>query len=246
MNQSPSILITGASGRIGRMLTAHWNGRYPLRLMDVAPLPGAADDRFTRASITDLEQIINLSQGIETVVHLAADSSIHAVWESLLPRNIIGVYNVLEAAVRADCRRVIFASSVNAVRGHPPGVEITTSMPVAPGNLYGASKAWGEAVGRFYADYRGISVICLRLGWVVPRDHPDIRPGSQLLPLLLTYRDAARLFEAALSAPGTLRFGMFNGSSDNRHKRLNIDAARNVLGYTPQDDAYDLARIPNA
>jgi hypothetical protein len=164
-----------------------------------------------------------------------------ATWESLLPRNLVGLYNIFQAAHEAGCRRVIFASSVNAVFGYPKDVQVHTNMPVRPLNLYGASKAWGEAVACFYADQRGISAICLRFGWVIERDSPLLRPDHPYLDIALTYDDLTQLVVASIDAPDDLRFGVFHGVSDNRWKRLDIGDARRVLGYAPEDDAFALA-----
>ncbi len=182
-----------------------------------------------------------LCQGIDTVVHLAAEPHPEAPWESLLPANIVGVYNVLEAAHESGCRRVIFASSINAVAGYPDEMQVRTSMPVRPFNLYGATKAWGEAVACYYADQRGLSAICLRIGWVRRRDSPDLRPDHPYLSFVLTYEDLGQLVEKSIQAPDSLRFGIFHGVSNNRWKRLDISDARTVLGYEPQDDAFALA-----
>ena len=114
-------------------------------------------------------------------------------------------------------------------------------MPVRPFNLYGATKAWGEAVACYYADQRGLSAICLRIGWVRRRDSPDLRPDHPYLSFVLTYEDLGQLVEKSIQAPDTLRFGIFHGVSNNRWKRLDISDARTVLGYEPQDDAFALA-----
>ena len=158
------VLITGAAGRIGSSLTRDLAGRYELSLTDVRSPTDTHGLPFAEADIADLEAMRRLCQGVDTVVHLAADPSMEATWESLLPRNLVGLYNIFQAAHEARCRRVIFASSVNAVFGYPKDVQVRTDMPVRPLNLYGASKAWGEAVACFYADQRGLSGICLRFG----------------------------------------------------------------------------------
>jgi nucleoside-diphosphate-sugar epimerase len=101
--------------------------------------------------------------GQDTVVHLAADPRHTAPWASLLPNNIIGTYNVLQAAQEAGCRRVILASSLHAVLGYGPEVVVRGDMPPRPADLYGASKAWAEALGHVYAQ-RGLSVLCVRIG----------------------------------------------------------------------------------
>jgi nucleoside-diphosphate-sugar epimerase len=242
-----TVLITGAAGRIGSFLTEHLAGRYDLSLADVRAPEDTRGYPFVAADIADLEAMRRLCQGVDTVVHLAADPSMEATWESLLPRNIVGLYNIFQAAHEAGCRRVIFASSVNAVFGYPKDVQVRTDMPVRPLNLYGASKAWGEAVACFYADQRGLSAICLRFGWVVSRDSDAIRPGHPYLDIALTYEDLTRLMIASIDAPDTLRFGVFHGVSNNRWKRLDISDARAQLGYAPEDDSFQLAGvIPDA
>jgi nucleoside-diphosphate-sugar epimerase len=236
------VLITGAAGRIGSSLTRAFTGRYDVLLSDVRAPDDARGHPFVAADIADIEAMRALCAGVDTVVHLAADPSMEATWESLLPRNLIGLYNIFEAAHAAGCRRVIFASSVNAVFGYPKDVQVRTDMPVRPLNLYGASKAWGEAVACFYADQRTISAICLRFGWVIERDSPRLRPDHPYLDIALTYEDLAKLVAASIDAPDDLRFGVFHGVSDNRWKRLDISDARRVLGYAPEDDAFALAR----
>lgn len=239
------VLITGAAGRIGSFLTHHLDGRYDLVLTDLRQPDSLRDRPFIQADISDLDAIRIACQGIDTVVHLAADPRTSAPWESLLPNNLIGVYNVFQAAHEANCRRVIFASSVNAVGGYPNELQVHTSMPVRPGNLYGASKAWGEAVACFYADQKALSSICLRFGWVINRDSEHLHPDQPYLDIALTYEDLGRLIVASIEAPDDLRFGIFQGVSNNRWKRLDITDARMILGYAPEDDAFALAGLPN-
>jgi nucleoside-diphosphate-sugar epimerase len=238
-----TVLITGAAGRIGSSLTRDLAGRYDLSLTDVRSPDDTGGFPFVEADIADLEAMHRLCQGVDTVVHLAADPSMEATWESLLPRNLVGLYNIFQAAHEAGCRRVIFASSVNAVFGYPKDVQVRTDMPVRPLNLYGASKAWGEAVACFYADQRSLSAICLRFGWVVERDSDAIRPDHPYLDIALTYDDLTRLVVASIDAPDTLSFGVFHGVSNNRWKRLDISDARAILGYAPEDDAFALAGV---
>lgn len=237
------VLITGAAGRIGSFLTNHLTDRYEFVLTDIIPPAHLHGHRFVQADIADLEAMRAVCTGIDTVVHLAADPNMEANWESLLPRNIIGLYNVFQAAHEARCRRVIFASSVNAVFGYPAEVQVHTDMPVRPLNLYGATKCWGEAVACFYADELGISAICLRFGWVQSRDSELIRPDHPYLDIMLTYHDLAKLVVASIEAPDDLRFGIFHGVSNNRWKRLDISDARERLGYEPEDDAFVLAGL---
>jgi nucleoside-diphosphate-sugar epimerase len=235
------VLLTGAAGRIGSFLTEHLAGRYDFVLADLRAPTETHGFPFVQADIADLEAMRALSQGIDTVVHLAADPSTRATWESLLPRNIIGVQHVFQAAQEAGCRRVVFASSVNAVSGYSREIQVRTSMPVRPPNLYGATKAWGEALACYYADQLGLSAICLRFGWVVSRDSEQLKLHQRMLDIALTYEDLTRLVRASIDASNDVRFGIFHGVSNNRWKRLDISDARAVLGYAPEDDAFTLA-----
>jgi len=241
MDTNKKVFITGAAGRIGSFLTRSLVGRYECVLTDVHPPDDAQGFPFVAADIADLEAMRAVCQGKDTIVHLAADPNRKATWESLLPRNIIGAYNVFQAASEAGCRRVIFASTINVVAGYPADTQVHTHMPVRPPNLYGATKAWGEAVGRFYADQHGLSVICLRFGAVRDSQAEAIRDLAKdvaLFSAILTYADMTRLVIASLEAPDDLRFGIFHGVSNNRWKGLDISDTREVLGYAPEDDSF--------
>jgi nucleoside-diphosphate-sugar epimerase len=192
--------------------------------------------------LADFDAVRPLCDGVDTVVHLGADPSMEAKWESLLPNNIIATYNVFESAHQAGCRRIIFASSVNAVLGHPTDVQVHTNMPIRPINLYGATKVWGEAVASSYAAQTDLSCICLRFGWVVDRNSDQIRLDHQYIDITFTYEDLTRLVTAAIEAPDKLKYKVVHGISNNRWKRLDISEARELLGYEPQDDGFELAR----
>ncbi|HMO57308.1 MAG TPA: NAD(P)-dependent oxidoreductase [Roseiflexaceae bacterium] len=238
---SRTLLITGAAGKIGSFLISAFAGNYELRLTDIhepSPMPPYP---FSAVDLVDLERVRPLCRGIDTVIHLGADPRTFAPWETLLPANVVGAYNIFQAAAEAGCRRVIFASSINAVAGYPTETQINTSMPLRPLNLYGATKAWGEVLGRLYADQHNLSVICLRFGAVVaPTNREWIYPGNPFLSSVLTLDDCVRLVIASIEAPDDLRFGVYHGVSNNRYKRLDISDARAQIGYDPQDDAFAL------
>lgn len=236
------VLMTGAAGRIGSFLTVHLVDRYDFVLSDITPPAEPHGFPFAEANITDLEAMKKLCQGVDTVLYLAADPRMEAPWDSLLPNNLVGAYTIFQAAHEAGCRRVIFASSVNAVFGYPAEVQVHTNMPVRPLNLYGASKAWGEAVACFYADQRNLSAVCLRFGWVIDREELQVPLDHPWLDIVLTYHDLAKLVAASIEAPDELRFGVFHGVSNNRWKRLDIGDARKILGYEPEDDAFELVK----
>jgi nucleoside-diphosphate-sugar epimerase len=241
------ILITGAAGRIGSFLTNQWKERYELALTDRRAPESTFGFPFTLANLTEFDALRTLCQGVDTVVHLGADPSMEAPWGSLLPSNVIGLYNVFEAAAQAQCRRVIFASSINAVFGYPPDVQVHTQMPVYPINLYGATKCWGEAVARVYSHHRKFSAICLRFGAVSYRPGVDAHYDARYnldhpyLDIVLTMEDLTHLVTASVEAPDDLWYGVYHGVSNNRWKRLDLTDARKEIGYTPVDDAFVFA-----
>lgn len=240
MSSKTKVLITGAAGKIGRVLVPELVKRYDVVLMDIHE-PTVPYCLFIKADITDMKAMRTICTGVDTVLHLAADSRDTASWESLLPNNIIGPYTVFQAAHEAGCRRVIFASSGHTLSGYPPGGQMDPNLPVRPANLYGVTKVWGEVLARFYADQKGLSCICLRLGWVQARDSQVLQPGESALDQILTYEDLVKLMVASIEAPADLHFGIFYGISNNRWKRFNLSNARALLGYEPKDDAFALA-----
>ena len=159
------VLITGAAGRVASILRQHWGDRYRLRLADVRPVEDLdLHEEYVELDITDLEAFTTACEGIDTVLHLAADPSPKAdFYQSLLSLNIIGGYNGFEAARRAGCRRLVFASSINAVLGYgQDGQAASWEVPIYPQNVYGATKCWGEALARAYDHEHALSCICVR------------------------------------------------------------------------------------
>lgn len=232
----PRILVTGAAGRIGETIVPYLRQDYALRLMihHKRTTPGG-DDEVVAADLANLAEVQAACQGVIAVVHLAADPTNRAPWESVLSANVVGTYNVFEAARTAGVGKVVFAST-NHVSGwyEREGVYTTPDMPVRPDSLYGASKAFGEALGRYYSDAFGIAIVCLRIGSFLPK------PTSvRALSTWLSYRDCAQLVLRSLEAD--VRFGIFYGISKNRRRYWDISSAEAILGYRPEDDAEEFA-----
>lgn len=236
------VLITGAAGRIGSFITAQWVDRYDLVLTDIRQPKETHGFPFHQANLSDFNAVRPLLNGIDTVVHLGANPNMEAKWDSLLPDNLISTYNVFESAHQAKARRVIFASSVNAVFGYPRDEQVKLNMPIRPINLYGATKVWGEGVASSYACSTDLSCISLRFGWVVDRNSPDITLEHEYLDIAFTYEDLTLLVAGAIDAPDDLKLGVFQGVSNNQWKRLDISESIRQLGYHPQDDGFAIAR----
>lgn len=234
------VLITGAAGNIGSYVAEHTHDYYDLRLMVQQPEEGAAIASFgeiVTGDLSDLEALKQLCQGVDTVLHLAADPDPSATWSSLLSNNIIGAYNIFAAAKAAGCRRLIFASSIHAVSGYPPDVQVKTNEPVNPGDLYGVTKCFGEALGRYMAEQEGLSVIALRIGAFQPRDTASAETHASLLDAWVSRRDLTQLIQRCIDAEH-LNFAVFHALSNNRYKRLDISDARALVGYQPVDDLF--------
>ncbi|MCA1596970.1 MAG: NAD(P)-dependent oxidoreductase, partial [Chloroflexi bacterium] len=134
------VLVTGAAGRIGSYFAEHSHQKYKLRLMVQDSDQGTAAiqpfGEVVSADLLDLDRMKEVCAGIDTVVHMAGDPDPSATWRELLDANIIGTYHTFVAARAAGCRRVIYASSIHAVSGYPADVQVKTSEPVNPGDLY--------------------------------------------------------------------------------------------------------------
>jgi len=227
------ILITGAAGAIGRALRASFRGAYPrLRLTDIAPLGAAADgEELVEANLEDLAACERMMDGVDCVVHLGG-VAFEDSWEKILPANIVGCYNVFEAARRRQVRRVVFASSNHAVGFHRRERFIDTGVVPRPDTRYGVSKVFGEALGRLYADKYGLSVACLRIGSFV---NPDRPANARHLLTWISHRDMAQLVRRCIDHPGYHYVVAYGVSHNTRCRWDNTDAK--FLGYRPEDDA---------
>jgi uronate dehydrogenase len=225
------VLITGAGGEIGRAVRAGLYGHYPsLLLLDVRPQePARAGETLLTADVTDPDATRSALQGIDCVVHLAGIPREDA-WEAILPANIVGTYNVFEAARANGVKRVIFASSNHAVGYHRVSRRIGIDVQPRPDTRYGVSKVFGEAVGRLYADKHGLSVASLRIGSYRQR------PGeARQLSTWISPRDMVQLIRRCIDAPAYHYLVIYGVSANTRNRWLNPHA--DIVGYRPQDDA---------
>ncbi len=234
------VLLTGAAGRIGTAFRLAHGEDYRFRLADLrteglAETPGAGHE-VVRLNVADAEACALACAGIDTVVHLAADPSPEADWEtSLLDNNIRGVVNVFRAASEAGCRRVVFASSVHAVGAYPPEIEISDDAPPRPTNLYGASKVFGEAAAATYSA-AGLSSIAIRIGaYDAPWFHE--RGDANAAGAYFSVRDCNQLLTRCIETPG-IDYAVVAGISNNRRKRFDLVKTRAILGYAPEDDGF--------
>jgi len=236
------VLVTGAAGNIGSYFAQNASNKYSLRLMvqhqdDVEKLKPFG--QVVVCNLADLDGLKTHCDGIDTVVHLAADPSPNATWASVRDTNIGGTYNMFVAAKTASVRRVVYASSIHAVSGYPVDRQVKSDDPVNPGDLYGVSKCFGEALARYMAEQEGLSSICIRIGAFQPQEKMAEPSGAKMLDAWVSPRDLQHLIEKCID-DDRLQFAIFHGLSDNRFKRLDISSARELLTYAPQDDLTDV------
>jgi NAD+ dependent glucose-6-phosphate dehydrogenase len=227
------VLITGAGGRIGSNLAEQLRDRYDLRLMYHRNVPDHPPCRdVVTVNCSRLEDVAAAMEGIDAVVHMAADPSTRAPWESVLENNIVATYNVYEAARQAGVKRIVLASTNHVMGMYDRDHQwpIYTDQQVRPDSLYGVSKAFGETLGRFWYDQHGVSVICLRIGWALPEPKDDISRWMWLSP-----RDSAQIVSRAIDTD--LGFGIFYAISANSSRHWDITNTIEQLGYRPEDDA---------
>jgi uronate dehydrogenase len=229
------VLITGAAGNIGRTLRAGLKGRYSLlRLLDIAPQePAEEGEEIVTLDLNDRRASEAAMEDVDAVVHLAAIPH-EADFDEILEGNITTTYSVYEAARRAGVRRVVFASSNHVIGFYARDETVGPDDPVRPDTFYGVSKAFGEVLGRLYADKYGLEVVCLRIGSFAER--PTTR---RQLSIWLSPRDCVQLVRCCLDAPA-VRFQVVYGVSANTRSWWKDDAAAS-LGYRPEDNAEEFA-----
>ena len=228
-----TVLVTGASGGIGTRLRQLLKGVYPaIRWSDLkAPADLAADETFVKADLAVMSEVERAVDGVQGIVHLGG-FSVEGTWDTILNANIIGCYNLFEAARRSGTERVVFASSNHTVGFYPRQRRIGTDAPVRPDSRYGASKAFGEALAALYAFKHGMRVTCLRIGNV-----SDTPADKRRLSVWLKPEDLVQLIRIGLEHPD-IRHEIFYGVSDNARGRWDNSAAFRY-GYRPEGRAED-------
>ncbi len=225
------LLLTGAAGALGRVLRDRLKTNcHTLRLSDRLAFGAAQEgEEVVLADLADADSVHAMVAGVDAIVHMGG-VSVEGPFAPILQANILGVYNLYEAARKHGTQRVVFASSNHVTGFYKQSETINTDRPPRPDGYYGLSKAFGEDISRMYFDRYGIETACVRIGssFPEPRDR-------RMLATWLSYDDLHRLITACLTTPvlgHTIIFGM----SDNAVNWWDNAQARHV-GYVPQDSA---------
>ena len=253
MTAKTRVLVTGAAGQIGGIVREKLGFRYELVGLD---LVDCGWENSHVADLSDFDSIRPAFDDVEAVVHLGADPSPKASWESVLSSNIVGTRNVYEAARQSGTRRVILASTNHAVGFFPlkddpyraiyegrlgevrRPFRLLDEKDMRPDSLYGVSKAFGEVLGSYYQDEYGLSVICVRIGWVMTPDDPTFHPAA--LSLWMSHRDTAQVLQKSIEAPKSVGFAIVYGMSRNDLRIWDIESGERIIGFSPEDGAGEM------
>ena len=231
------ILLTGSTGFIGKTISEHLiaNGYY-IRGFDKQKPYNSSLHEFIQGNIEDQQLLRESIRGMDVIIHLAAFSDDGNFMEDLIKPNIIGVYNIFEAARLENVNQLIFASStqtadIDCLTGK---IDVETRYPT---NHYALLKIWAEDVGRMYSELYGLSVLSIRLGWVL-KDHYDLnkmRNNENWRMLYLSHNDLRRFFFKCLSSPLPPYAPLYALSIQKDANQYDMVPAREIIGYEPND-----------
>lgn len=269
------VLATGVYGRCGTALIDHLHDceEYDFTYYNRSDRPddhpyGGYDTVV--GDVADADALSGAVEGHDAIVHMAAYPYTGGTWGQVFEPNIVGTYNALEAAREHDVESFVFLSSNHALGmyedEHAPelyepgyGLVLDRDSPVRPDSFYGASKSFGENLGRYYVENYDYPkrFYALRVCTVnVPAyDHPygnaehgvddgEFERGSaeydravaRMKATWQSRRDFAHEVDCCL-ADDAVEYGVYSGVSDNRNRWFGIEHARAELGYDPRDDA---------
>jgi len=268
------VLVTGVYGRCGTAIIDHLHDRdeYEFTYYNRSDRPddhpyGGYDTVV--GDISDYDALREACEGKDAIVHLAAYPYTDGDWSDIFEPNILGMYNVLEAARDAEVESIVFGST-NHVMGmyeeelapelyeREHELVLDHNDPVRPDSYYGASKSFGEDLGRYYVEdfeypkqFYALRICSVRMP---EYDHPygdaeiGVEEGNwergsaeydeQVARMKATWqsrRDFAHQIDCCLQ-DDSVDFDIFSGVSDNRRRWYDLEHARARIGYDPQDD----------
>jgi nucleoside-diphosphate-sugar epimerase len=232
----------------------------------------ATDEGVVREQVADADAVVHLARGHREG---GGTSDQTVVWSDEHLENLCLHASVYEAAMETGLDTLVYASSNHAVGMYEvenapdiyygSNVEVDHTVQPRPDSMYGVEKVYGEGLGRLAAESSEMSVYALRICAVrdPEYDHPfgdaergvdrgDLERGSEaydrqvarLRCMWHSRRDCAQLVERCLD-DDSVSFDVFYGVSDNENRWFDIDHARDVLGYEPQDSAEEWDEPPN-
>jgi len=225
------ILVTGASGHLGGMLFKAMAkiGYTNLLGTDLKKKNIEKNEKFITANLRNLKSTVKISKGVYAIVHFGA-IPVEDTQKNILQNNIIGTYNLFEAARINKVKRVIFASSNHAIGFHRRITRLNEFSMQRPDSHYGLSKAFGEDLSRLYADKFNIKSMCIRIGSCLKK--PEDR---RHLSTWISYEDLTQLVDIGIKHR-SIHHEIVYGVSRNKKSWWNNSRAYK-LGYKPKDSS---------
>jgi uronate dehydrogenase len=229
------VLVTGSAGAIGQPVCRELAARgHFVRGFDRVATPGVTEARV--GDLRDRAEVRQAVEGVESVVHLAAEPD-DADFALLEGPNVRGLFHVLDAARREGVRRVTLASSIQVLGkwwesslGRP-----ANAADASPMNHYALTKLWAEQMGEMYARCYGLSVLAVRVAFMVRNLTEALRlRDQQLFDVYLSRGDVGRFFALAVEAPA-IDFAVLYAAGAGCERKLDLEPARRLLGYEPHD-----------
>jgi len=242
------VLILGGTGRIGPGIIEeyckNYRKSYDLVLGYHSRKPKYEGIKFVKVDLENIRSLKRAMKGVFVVVNLAANADAdEKSFDKILRPNIVGAYNVFEAARISKCKRVIFASSVHAIKGYPHDHEVKSTEVPMPLNLYGASKVFGEALCKVFSTKYNLSCLAIRIGAYVADDKKKTVCFSRAdYDYTISQRDMAQLIHKCIMAPKSVKYAVLSGISNNRHKRMELNFTKKLVGYKPMDDGFEVCK----
>lgn len=230
------VLVTGAAGSIGRVVTVGLADRgHDIVGLDLVPPPDGFDGPWHLIDCADPDAVASVfaESSLDAVVHLAGHPGEASLPDSLTS-HVVTTAALLDAMVEHDVTRMVYAGSNHAVGRTPRRDLVTEHTRPRPDTFYGVGKVAAEAVMSLYADRYGIDAVSCRIGSFLPQ--PETLRN---LSTWLSHDDCVRMVEAALTAPAP-GFAVLYGISANTRAWWDLEPGR-TLGYDPQDDAEEFA-----
>lgn len=225
------LLITGAAGGLGSVMRQRLASRAEiLRLSDIGDMGEAApNEEIVHCDLGDAAAVDALVKDCDAILHLGG-VSVERPWNQILNGNIVGMYNLYEAARAHGQPRILFASSNHTIGFYRQDEHIDTEAPMRPDGLYGVSKCFGEALARMYFDKFGQETAIVRIGSCFPEPK-----NHRMLSTWMSYDDFESLVDCVLKTP-MLGCPIIWGTSDNDSAWWDNKHAR-FLGWRPKDNA---------
>ena len=237
------VLILGATGRVGLSLMEEYFRKYKNDYEIILGYHKSESEynvESRKINLMDINSLKKAMNGIDVVVNLAANSNEKAEFSEIVEPNIVGAYNVFQAALDAKVKRVVFASSVHAIKGYELGYEVKHNDVPKPMNYYGASKVFGEALCHVFAQ-KGLSCLAIRIGAYLPdEERKVVCYAREYYDYVISQRDFAQLLSKCILAPEKVKFGILSGISNNKKKYMDLKFTKELVGYEPEDDFYEI------